>query len=199
MDERYEQLNRPEVYETVTRLALSSREPYRGHVLGLTPGQRLMLLREPTNPHDCQAIRVDTDHGEPVGYLSADQASWLSILLDYDTSIIDQSCVESVLLKAPENDPLARRLRYPRLFIRVRLLLERAWPLFVISAILGIKDPAAGNRFDLAHNPWLMPLRALHTQYLHHGHDGFNLPPELSETWNKLAKTINDNDCNNKE
>lgn len=177
----------PATFELVTRLVLCSREPYKSRVLCLVQGQPLRLCREPDNPHDWQAIRVETCDGQPVGYLDADTAGYLAILLDRAPGLDDQSFVECLALRAPENDPAARRLRYPRLFLHLRIQMASAWPLFTIAAVLGLKTENFAERFNLAGNPWLSPLQTLHERYLRCGHDNFCLPASLVKAWQYLT------------
>lgn len=49
---------------------------------GLHPGQPLKLVREPENPHDPAAVRVETRDGVPLGYLRAGLARHLATALD---------------------------------------------------------------------------------------------------------------------
>lgn len=44
-------------------------------------GEPVTLVREPTNPHDRQAVRVDTVRGITIGYLKRDDR-WISELMD---------------------------------------------------------------------------------------------------------------------
>ncbi len=177
----------PVTYEKVTRLVLACREPYKSQALRLLPGQPLRLRREPDNPRDHQAIRVDTLDGQAVGYLDADTASYLAILLDHVHDLTDESTVEAIQTAAPPNDPAARRLRYPRLHLRLRLHLPAAEPMLTITAVLGLKTEDYRQRFNLAGNPWLAPLHDLHEQYLRGGHDRFCLPPAIIEAWVQLT------------
>ncbi|MGE5508976.1 MAG: single-stranded-DNA-specific exonuclease RecJ [Chitinophagales bacterium] len=48
----------------------------------LQPGEALLLKREPENPHDPQAVRVETVDGQQVGYLRAGLARHLGPALD---------------------------------------------------------------------------------------------------------------------
>ncbi|HBP39048.1 MAG TPA: hypothetical protein DD640_09995 [Clostridiales bacterium] len=178
----------PAVYELTVRLVLTSREPFRSQVLQLYEGQPLRLHREADNEHDCQAIRVETLSGCVVGYLPADIAAWLSILLDHYADLTDQSFAECILSAAPPGDPAARRLRYPKLKLRLRLALASAWPLFAIAAVLGLKTDNFASRFNLAGNPWLAPLGDLHEQYRQAGHDRFELPDNLVRAWKYLTE-----------
>ena len=173
----------PVRYELSVKLALTTREPFRSHALQIEPGQPLRLQREPDNPYDSQAIRVDSESGLAVGYLYADLASCLSILLDHYHDLTDHSFAESVLKATPANDPAARKHRYPVIRLRLCLDLARAWPLFAIIAVLGIKDDHFAEHFNLAGNPWLAPLQQLHEQYLAVGHDQFRLPAPLAKAW----------------
>jgi len=178
----------PAVFELVTRAAWSSREPYKTNVVRLIAGQSLLLQRDLCNPHDSQAVRIDSCEGQPVGYLNADTAGFLAILLDRAPGLSDCSRVESVVLAAPPDDPAARRLKYPRLFVRVSLHLENAWPMFAIAAVLGLKTDSFAERFNLAGNPWLRPLQILHERYLNAGHDEFQMPAELVKAWQYLTR-----------
>lgn len=182
----------PADFHLVTRASWSSREPYKTNVLGLTPGQRLVHRRDPCNPHDSQAVRIETLAGDPVGYLNSDTAGFLAIVLDRAPGLTDHSTVESVLTAPPPNDAAARRLRYPRLFVNVSLHFESAWPMFTVAAVLGLKTDQFPERFNLTGNPWLNPLRILHERYLREGHDVFQLPSELVRAWQYLTRPTSD-------
>lgn len=178
----------PVRYELSVKLALTTREPFRSHALQIEPGQPLRLHREPDNPHDSLAIRVDTESGLPVGYLYAELASYLSILLDHYHELTDQSYAESVVIAAPSDGQSARKHRYPVIRLRLCLDLASAWPLFAIIAVLGIKNDHFAEHFNLAGNPWLSPLQLLHEQYLAVGHDQFHLPLPLAKVWVYLTE-----------
>jgi hypothetical protein len=180
--------SQPVVYDLVTRLVQTIREPYRSEVKSLCPGQALRLYRDAGNPSGSHVISVVSQEGRAAGNLSADVTSYLSILLDHDRDIIDESFAESILLAAPPDDPAARRLRYPKLFLHMQLKLSSGWPFFVIAAVLGLKTEDFADRFNLAGNPWLTPLWELHAEYQRLGHDRFRLPPEIAETWMQLTR-----------
>ena len=178
----------PVTFELLSQLVLTIREPYKSQVLRLTTGQALRLRREPGNPRDRQAVRVETASGAPVGYLNAETAALLSILLDNESNLTDDSSVSRLLTAAPPNDLDAQRLRYPKLVMRIRLKLPNAGPLFAIIAVLGIKEPDFAARFNLAGNSWLAPLQALHNEYLTIGHDQFHLPRKITEAWIQMTQ-----------
>lgn len=178
----------PVTFELLSQLVLTIREPYKSQVLRLTAGQALRLRREPGNPRDRQAVRVETVAEAPVGYLNAETAAFLSILLDNEPNLADDSRVSRLLTAAPPNDLDAQRLRYPKLVMQIRLRLPNAGPLFAIIAVLGIKAPDFATRFNLSGNPWLAPLQVLHNEYLTLGHDRFHLPLPLTETWIKMTQ-----------
>jgi hypothetical protein len=182
----------PAVYDLTTRLVLTTRDPCRIFVLQVQAGQPLRLRRDPQNLRDSQAVRIETLTGEIVGYLDADTAAYLAILLDHYPGITDLSYAESVQTAAPPDDPAARRLRYPRLHLHVRLALASGWPLFVIAAVLGVKTDDFHCRFNLAGNAWLAPLQVLHEQYLRLGHDRFQLPEYLAKAWINLTEHHDD-------
>jgi hypothetical protein len=175
-------------FALVTRLVFTIREPYRSQVCQLTAGQPLRLRRDRANPHSSQAVCVETLAGCPVGYLSADVACFLAILLDHDPDLVDRSTVENLLLAAPPDDPAARRLRYPKLDLHIRLDMADSWPMLVIAAVLGLKTDDFACRFNLAGNPWLRPVVAYHEAYRQLGHDRFSLPAPLAEAWFRLTR-----------
>jgi hypothetical protein len=82
----------------------------------------------------------------------------------------------------------ARRLRYPKLTMRLRLTLPSAWRFFVIAAVLGIKTDDYASRFNLEGNPWLAPLHGLHERYRTLGHDKFSLPAGIAEEWFRMTR-----------
>jgi len=49
---------------------------------GVQPGEQVNLEREPENPHDGRAIRVENGRFEPVGHLPHRLCSWLAPLVD---------------------------------------------------------------------------------------------------------------------
>jgi hypothetical protein len=79
------------------------------HDTQVEPGQHANLEREPGNHHDRQAIRVEDDHGEPIGYLPRQVTSWLSPLVDAGQIRVDGyfPAVPDPLLK---EDPTRRPL-----------------------------------------------------------------------------------------
>jgi hypothetical protein len=175
-------------FTLVTRLVFTIREPYKSQVCQLAAGQPLRLRRDRDNPHSSQAVCVETLAGCAVGYLSADVASFLAILLDHDPDLADRSTAENVLLAAPPDDPAARRLRYPKLDLCIRLDMADSWPMFVIAIVLGMKTEDFACRFNLAGNPWLQPVVAFHDEYRRLGHDRFHLPEPLAEAWFRLTR-----------
>jgi hypothetical protein len=178
----------PVVFVLATRLVLTIREPFRSEVRRLLPGQPLRLRRDCGNPQSSQAIRVETADGCAVGYLSADVACYLAILLDHLPTLADSSTATCIQLAAPPDDPAARRLRYPKLDIQIRLTLADGWPLFVIAAVLGLKTEDYASRFNLAGNVWLSPIRLFHDDYQRLGHDRFCLPAPLVDAWFWLTR-----------
>jgi SWI/SNF-related matrix-associated actin-dependent regulator of chromatin subfamily A3 len=46
------------------------------------PGEYVVLVREPSNPYDCNAIRVDNLRGEKVGHVKATMAMHLAGVMD---------------------------------------------------------------------------------------------------------------------
>jgi len=54
----------------------------RHYRASVRPGERVSLRREPENPHDADAIRVENSSAECVGYLSRAAAALLAPLID---------------------------------------------------------------------------------------------------------------------
>lgn len=65
-----------------TKVAGVTFEGRQTIIQSLSPGQPLMLQREPSNPHDPHAVRVLTDGGQQIGYLSARVAARLAPTMD---------------------------------------------------------------------------------------------------------------------
>ena len=55
----------------------------------IAPGEEVNLEREPENPHDAHAIRVENSNYAPVGHLPSQMCSWLAPLLDSGKVHID--------------------------------------------------------------------------------------------------------------
>ena len=77
-----------EFYTKIAGVTFGNRQEVAAH---LVEGQRLYLVREPDNPHDANAIRVETVSGIQAGYLNARLARHFAPLLDcgerYDTYV----------------------------------------------------------------------------------------------------------------
>lgn len=65
-----------------TKVAGVTFEGRQAIVQTLTPAQTLVLAREPSNPHDPHAVKVLTESGQQIGYLSARVASRLAPTMD---------------------------------------------------------------------------------------------------------------------
>lgn len=48
----------------------------------MAPGDGVLLVREPSNPHDPRAVSLRSERGVTVGYLSRDHASWVGSKID---------------------------------------------------------------------------------------------------------------------
>ena len=53
------------------------------------PGDNLSLEREPDNPHDSHAIRIENEDFEKVGYVPRKIASWLAPVMDVGKVLAD--------------------------------------------------------------------------------------------------------------
>jgi single-stranded-DNA-specific exonuclease len=65
-----------------TRLAGVSFHDRQGIIAKLRVGDQVMLLREPENPHDPNAIKVVNGAGNVIGYLPSVMAAAVALLLD---------------------------------------------------------------------------------------------------------------------
>lgn len=65
-----------------TKVAGVTFEGRQALVQTLLPGQMVVLQREPSNPHDPHAVRVLTESGQQIGYLSARVAARLAPTMD---------------------------------------------------------------------------------------------------------------------
>lgn len=171
-------------------LAMTTRAPCRQVAWQLSPDEPIRLVREPDNPQDSRAIRVERLSGEIAGYLYALDIGFLSILFDKNLITSDESRVLSVRTGPGnlEQSDLSTDLkkvpsgRYPKVTIEVRLLVEPVWPLFTLIGIMGLKESNFTVHFNVAENPWLQPLAKLNLLYLA-GHDQFHMPLSLVKAW----------------
>lgn len=186
----------PVTYVYETGLAYCSREPCRSLAMTATAGQPANLCYRPEQ----QALAVETAPGATIGYLYAADAAWLTILYAYDRrnlgadhgvnfapEIIDHSQISSVLTGPLPDRPETRRLRYPKLRIRICLQLRYAWPLFVILSVLHLKDETEAPCVDIRDNPWLLPYVRLRQDYRERQYDQYSLPALLAATWIDLT------------
>lgn len=102
------------------RSARSSSEQLLGeietHIVGMqyydsavAPGEQVNLEREPGNPHDAHAIRVENSLFEPVGYIPRRLCSWLASLVDSGKVRID-GCVREHAPGCEDREPATRPL-----------------------------------------------------------------------------------------
>ncbi len=63
----------------------------------LYDGEKLRLVREPENPHDNKAVRIDDSKGRKLGYISRRENEAISNLLDAGKNIYG-------IIKIPEKD-----------------------------------------------------------------------------------------------
>ncbi len=182
----------PVQYIFDTDLAFCSREPCRSLARTLTIGQHVALHY--LSPK--QSLAVGTEPDAIVGYLYASDAALLSILYDYYLTnpgndrcpeLVDHSQIRTILTGPPPDRPEARRLRYPKVGIRICLELRHAWPLFVILSVLHLKDESEAPCVSSQDNPWLKPYVKLRKEYRDRQYDAFSLPALLAEKWMDLT------------
>jgi hypothetical protein len=70
---------------------------YHAGVAGVHAGMDLVLVREPLNPHDKKAVRVQTLSGTSLGHLSRADASRVAPVLDQGIPV--KAVVESTIIK----------------------------------------------------------------------------------------------------
>jgi HIRAN domain len=69
------------------------------------PGERIDLVREPTNPYDINAVALVSCRGVQVGYLAREHAIWIAPMID--AGAIFSATVERVAPKGRPFAPLA--------------------------------------------------------------------------------------------
>ena len=55
---------------------------YQDAIWHCRKGDRVILIREPKNPHDENAVAVFREDGEQIGYLPRDNAEWVARVID---------------------------------------------------------------------------------------------------------------------
>ncbi len=171
-------------YQLDLQLAHTCSKFYRDQAARAKVGQALSLV------YSSSAGQITVLHeGQPLGRLYAADAAHLLLLFDFYQQrlgwldFLQQDLSRVTFVQTGPLRPEDKGRRFPKLALRLCLVLPQAWPLFVITAMLQIK--AKGN--DLARlvllNPWLAPLLHLQRDYRRQGHDGFILPELISRSW----------------
>lgn len=182
----------PVRYVFDTDLAYCSREPCRTLARALSIGQHVTLQYRSSE----RSLAVGPEPGAIAGYLYAPDAALLSILYDHYLAdpgsdqcpeLVDRSQIRTIQTGPPPDRPEARRLRYPKVGIRICLELRHAWPLFVILSVLHLKDESAAPCVSIKDNPWLRPYTKLRQDYQDRQYDAFRLPTLLAEKWMDLT------------
>lgn len=70
-----------EAYAATEVIHIVGESNYQPAILGIRPGDAALLVREPKNPHDRNAVQVDV-RGKKVGYLPRDMAAGIAGLID---------------------------------------------------------------------------------------------------------------------
>jgi single-stranded-DNA-specific exonuclease len=79
-DNRYKNILQAERFSTkVAGVTFSGRQEF---IKELQQGDKLILIREPQNSHDNNAIRIDRQDGSTIGYINAKLAAELALALD---------------------------------------------------------------------------------------------------------------------
>jgi len=63
-------------------LSIVGESHYQDAIRRCRQGDRVILKREPENPHDEKAVAVLREDGETIGYLSRDNAVWVARVMD---------------------------------------------------------------------------------------------------------------------
>jgi len=63
-------------------LSIVGESHYQDAIRPCRQGDRVILKREPENPHDENAVAVFRENGEQIGYLSRDHAEWVARVID---------------------------------------------------------------------------------------------------------------------
>lgn len=169
---------------------MTTVRPFSETASELQPGEALTLRPEPDNPRDPCAVRVVTAENRTAGYLYAQTAAWMTVLLQAAPPEQDQTRVCCVL-RTSSDDPSAKpRRRYPIVTIRIELVLSGAWPLYTIAAIVGFRSEQFADMFNLADNPWLQPLAEGYHLCQSHPHDLFRMPQPLVDAWRQLTSSL---------
>lgn len=172
------------------RLAMTTVNPCRAAALELQPGQPLRLRLQPDNPRDPSAVCMVTAENRIAGYLYAETAAWMAMLLQYLPGWQDESVVMSVQKTADKQNPAQKNKRFPVVIARIELLMPIAWPLYTIAAITGFPMADFLKAFNIAGNEWLCPLISGYNEYRRLGFDRFSMPAELVRAWRSLSQNI---------
>jgi SWI/SNF-related matrix-associated actin-dependent regulator of chromatin subfamily A3 len=86
-DEAFEENHEEESFQMMVPI---SNHPLQLSVVGIRyyrgvahPGEYVQLVREPHNPFDRNAVRVDNLHGQKVGHIKKEQAAMLAPIMDH--------------------------------------------------------------------------------------------------------------------
>ena len=63
-------------------LSIMGESHYQDAIWHCRKGDRVILIREPKNPHDENAVAVFREDGEQIGYLPRDNAEWVARVID---------------------------------------------------------------------------------------------------------------------
>ena len=94
-----------------TKVAGVTYEDRQSVVRKLAEGEEVRLCREPKNPHDRNAIRVERLTGEQIGYISRVEAATLAPSLDRQGKLV-AAVVTAVLRGYGANSALGVRIRF---------------------------------------------------------------------------------------
>ena len=82
-------------------------------VAKLKMGEQVLLRREPTNPHDYNAILVERLTGEQIGYVKRTEAVYLAVMLDNVGEPVPGTIADLI--------PASYRYRFPKVYVRTTI------------------------------------------------------------------------------
>lgn len=120
-DEAYQNIDQASCFHT--KIVGVTFEDRQKNIRNLAIGQKLLMLRERTNPYDCNAVALHTESGDSIGYLKASLSEKLAPLMDeqvhYEAEVQDLTGIDHELLgvnitvfakRPPSEEPEVRPL-----------------------------------------------------------------------------------------
>ena len=177
----------PATFEMTVRLAMTTVRPFRDPAMQLQPGDQLRLLPQRGHPCDPAAVAVCQRQGTHVGYLYAEQAAWMSLMLKALPACRDHSFVRHIQREPAFNQIQTTRKRYPIVMAGVVLEMPTVRPLYTIAAMIGFRRDDFETFFHLADNLYLKPLMEGYRICRSCDYDSFRMPEAFIRSWLEIA------------